>query len=427
MHREIIHQLQNWKSQKKRKPLIINGARQVGKSWIVKYFGEKFYSGNIHIINFEKRRNIHSIFDVDFDVNRILSELELLLNITFNKKEDLIFFDEIQTCPSALVALRYFYEDAPDVHLIAAGSLLDFEFRNIPYPVGRVQTLNMHPMTFYEFLVAKGKDKIAALLKSPDSPTSPTIQSTLYNELQQYFVIGGMPECVSEYLENSNMENVHQLQDELLYSFSRDFKKYQPLVNNDCLNDILLNSSKRIGNQTIYSKLSDRFSNPTIKKGVEVLIKARLLHKVTNVSVSGLPLSTSGNRFKLFYLDIGLLMRKSNFRYEEDFLSRNLIASYKGGLAEQFVAQQMIATQTDPLSYWSNTKPGTSSEVDFIIVRKGEILPIEVKFGKSGALKSLHILLNTQNHISKAIVLSQSQQGEVDKISFVPIFHAGFI
>lgn len=427
MYRQIVLQLQEWKNQEKRKPLIINGARQVGKSWIVKKFGEENYEGQVHIINFEKQRDIHAIFDADFNIKRIILELELILNITISQSKDLIFFDEIQSCEKALASLRYFYEDMPELHLITAGSLLDFEFRNIPYPVGRVQTLNMYPMTFYEFLIAQGKDRLAEILKDHKAHLSEVIQKKIYSELQLYFVVGGMPECVSEFVAHQKFEKIHQLQDELNYSFSKDFKKYNPTVNSGCLHDIITNSTRLIGSQIIYTKLSNAFSGPTIKKGVQVLTTARILNKANNVSVSGLPLSVSEKRFKLYHLDIGLLLRNSKLRYEEHFIAKNLVASFKGALAEQFVAQEITAHQNDPLYYWSNTNPGTSGEVDFVIVREGNIIPIEVKSGKSGSLKSLHYLMDQNKHISKAIVLSQAQQGAIDKIDFIPLFFAGHI
>lgn len=175
-------------------------------------------------------------------------------------------------------------------------------------------------MTFYEFLIAKEQHKIAVLLKEPNYQASKIIENKFLEELQQYMLVGGIPECVAEFLEHRKMTNVHNLQDELIYSFSRYFRKYQPTVNDNCLNDVLLNSAKMLGGQITYTKLSDRFSSPTIKKGVDVLTKSRLLYKVPNVSVAGFPLSPKGKRFKLFHLDIGLLIRRSNLKYEESFL-----------------------------------------------------------------------------------------------------------
>ncbi|MEA5257964.1 AAA family ATPase [Arcicella aquatica] len=425
MFREKINELANWKIKPSRKPLMLNGARQVGKSWLVQKFGESYFTGKVITLNFEKRRDLHIIFKHNFDVNRILLELEFALGIKIDIANDLLFFDEIQACADALGSLRYFYEDKKELHLIAAGSLLDFEFRNQPFPVGRVDVMSLTPMTFYEFLLARKKDSIANILNGIPTILPEVVTGILNEEINNYFVVGGMPECVQSFVNNQNFNDVQEIQDNLLYAYEQDFKKYKPTVDGDALNDILEKSASLISNQIIYTHLSDRFSSPTIKKGVEVLRTARLLNAVQNVSIAGLPLSPSGKQFKLFHLDIGLLLQKSKLSFQDIYLKKNLTAAFNGMLAEQFVAQQMIATQKEELAYWARTSPGSSAEVDFVIVRDGKIIPIEVKSGRSGSLKSLHYLLEHHPHISQAIIFSNAPFGIQEKLYFIPIYWAG--
>jgi uncharacterized protein len=427
MYREKLKDLLVWKDKKNRKPLIVNGARQVGKSWLIRHFGSAHFEGQVILVNFEKNKDLHIIFKKNLDVKRILFELSLALNIAIEAGRDLLFFDEIQACPEALGSLRYFYEEMPQLHLIAVGSLLDFEFRNQPFPVGRVESLTIYPMTFYEFLLARKKENIAYLLKTPLQNLPEDVERFFEEDFNLYLIVGGMPECVQYFIENEDLLGIKAIQDDLLYTYEQDFKKYQPTVNSDCLLDILENGTKFIGNQIIYSKLSERFSSPTIKKGVDILKTARLLHSVPNVSVSGLPLTPSGKQFKLFFLDVGLLLRKSRLEYQNLYIKRQLTAAFQGMLAEQFVAQQLIVQYDQSLFYWARTESGATAEIDFVIVNNGQIIPIEVKSGTKGAMKSLHYLLNQQTHLEKAIVFSHAKQGVEGNIHFVPIFFAGMV
>jgi predicted AAA+ superfamily ATPase len=427
MLREKINDLLEWKNKTHRKPLIVNGARQVGKSWLISHFGQQYFDGKVIAINLEKSKNLHRIFKPDFDVKRIIFELNLALNTNIQAGNHLLFFDEIQACPEALGSLRYFYEEMPDLHLIVAGSLLDFEFRNQPFPVGRVETINLYPMTFYEFLNARGKNNLAQLLKKPYTNAPEAVEQFFEEDFNLYLIVGGMPECVKYFTETNDLIGVKKIQNDLLYSYEQDFKKYQPSTNSDCLLDILENATKHIGSQIIYTKLSDRFSSPTIKKGVDLLKMARLLYPVQNVGVGSLPLTASGKQFKLFFLDVGLLLRKSNLEYQQLYIKKELSAAFKGMLAEQFVAQQLITQTNQHTYYWSRTESGASSEIDFVTQQNSKIIPIEVKAGKSGTLKSLHYLLNKNPHITQAFVFSLAKQGSINKIQFVPIYWAGLV
>ena len=424
MQRVIEKSLEKWASGKAPKPLLIRGARQVGKSWSVRQLGNMLFPGKYVEINFEKMPNLHQVFKEDFDVQRIVQELELLMNVSIEKGSTLLFFDEIQECPEAIIALRYFYEDMPGLHVVAAGSLLEFALSTISFPVGRIEQIAMHPFTFVEFLRATGKEKIANLLELQPVEQSEMVTQIISKSLEAYFIVGGMPACINEYLETNNFAKVQVVQENLLLSYQQDFNKYRPFVNVDCLSDVLQNVVQKIGQQIIYTKLSDRFTMPTIKKAFEALTKARLLHKVTNVSVAGLPLAASGKQFKSIFLDIGLFTKFSRLNIIEELEKKALSSMFNGALAEQFVGQEIMAKNNE-LNYWARTEKSSTAEVDYVIVQEGKIIPIEVKAAVSGSLRSLHLLLQSNAHIKSALVISNARLGKIDNLHFIPLGHTG--
>jgi len=423
MYRVSIKYLEQWHKKKNRKPLIINGARQIGKSWLVKHFGEHVYLKNYVEINFEKKPQLCKIFEKDLDIERILLEIELSENVSIDEKT-LLFFDEIQQCPKALMALIYFNEDHPKQAIIAAGSLLEFQLNDMPFPVGRVEILHLFPMNFEEFLIATKNEKLLPYV-SLKKKASEVIEDKMYHELLNYYWVGGMPACVKEFVDSKNYKSVRKIQEDLLYTYQQDFSKYSPQVNRDCLLDILNSISQNIGGQIIYSKLSERFSVPTIKKGVEVLATAKIFTLVHNVSVDSLPFTISNKQFKALFIDIGLLLCVSKVNYETIFLNSDLNTNFTGAWAEQFVGQQLISNHFHPLHYWARTKANSSAEVDFVIEKESKILPVEVKSGKSGKLRSLHLLLNEHSNIKKALIYSKAPVGIEGKLHFLPIYSAG--
>jgi uncharacterized protein len=426
MQRNISQHLQDWAKRDDRKPLIISGARQIGKSWVVRELGRNIFKQNFVEINFEKTPNLNQIFEVNLDPKRIIQELEIQYQVSISK-DTLLFFDEIQNCPKAIMALRYFYEDMPQIPVIAAGSLLEFQLKDIPFPVGRIEHLEMYPMSFDEFLLANGNQSLVKLLNEPIHELAPSIEDKLYSELLNYFWVGGMPECVNHFSKNRNYLAVRKIQQDLIYTYTQDFAKYSPLVNKDCLLDILSSVANGIGNQTIYTKLSERFSGPTIKTGVEVLKMAKVITKVNNVSVAGLPFQVSGKQFKLYFLDIGLLLCMANVSYQNLVQEKNLNAVFTGAWSEQFVAQSLLCGHSKNLNYWARAEKNSNAEVDFIVEHEGEIIPIEVKHGAAGRLRSLHQLMLENVHIQKAVIYSKAKLGVQDKLHFIPIYFAGKI
>lgn len=424
MERKIEISLAAWKNGKNRKPLIFSGARQIGKSYTIRAFGNKYFE-NVIEINFEKQREIHAVFEYNLDAVRIVNDLEILLGVDINSSKNLLFFDEIQSCPLAFQSLRYFYEDCSHIPVIAAGSLLDFEFRNISFPVGRVEFLNMYPMNFEEFLIAANENKIWHLIDS-QSKISAIIENRIYELLDDYFFVGGMPEAVLSYISEKDFKKIQKIQGDLLYAYENDFSKYHPAVNKDCLKDILNALPKLVGTQTIYTKLSNSFSSVTVKKGVTVLSIAKLIHLVRNVSIAGLPLTTSGKQFKMIFTDIGLLTKLSGLTPADKIVKEKWSAHFKGFLAEQFVGQELLIKE-NTLHYWARTEPGANAEVDYIFTKNSDIIAVEVKAGEKGSLKSLHYLLESNPQIKEAIVFSRSHVGIHEKINFVPLYKVGLI
>jgi len=428
MERIITQNLISWKEKTGRKPLIVRGARQTGKTWAITSFGKDHFDGTTHIVNFEKRPDFNSIFEQNYEIPRILSELELLLNTKITPGKDLLFFDEIQECPKAIASLRYFYETKSDLHVIAAGSLLEFALNDTPFPVGRVQLINLYPMSFYEFLKATGKSMAADLIAGEPKELTELIHRLLIDELRKYFFIGGMPECVKTFAESGSMTEVFEIQSDLIATFRQDYSKYAIRTNSSCLDSVLLNVTQKVGQQIKYSELAEGFTNPTIKKAFELLETARLLKKVKATSPAGLPLGAgaSDKKFKAILLDIGLMVHLSGINVSKEYLKNDLLSVFRGAFAEQFVGQEILCIANSDLYYWARDARSSNAETDFMIEKQGKIIPVEVKSGKGGSLRSLHLLLKTFPNIEKSFVFSDSKYGEIltQKITFLPLYFA---
>ncbi len=428
MYRIVTEKLIKWKNSSRRKPLIVRGARQVGKTWAIEKFGSENYA-KFYTIDLEKRPDIHSVFDGNLDPKVIIEQLESLLNIRINIDNTLVFFDEIQACPKALSALRYFYEEMPELHIIAAGSLLEFALSKISFPVGRVQFLNMYPCTFYEFLCAVDKNIIASKLLEPITKLPEAIHNALLAEMRNYFFIGGMPEAIAAYIGSGSMLDAFDVQTEIVDAYRQDFSKYAPRVDKQCLNMVLNSVSEMVGEQIKYSRLAEGFSNPTMHKAFDLLENARVIRKIRSISHVGFPLGIgcSDKRFKAAVLDIGLMQKLAHVAISSELRHTDLLAMFRGKLAEQFVAQELLASQDGDIFYWSKGNRSGAAEVDFVIERNNEIMPIEVKSGKGGSLRSMHIMLNNYDICQKGIVFYSGSFAECQEqnLVFVPLYYAG--
>lgn len=427
MERLITKKLQSWKGQSKRKPMILRGARQVGKTWVVVNFGQKFFEGRVHVVDLERNPDWHRIFEVNLDASRIISELEILLNHRIVPGKDLLFFDEVQSCPRAIMALRYFYEELPELHVIAAGSLLEFAFSDISFPVGRVQILNIYPLSFLEFLLAAGKKLAAEIVQAAPVTQQDSVHRMLLEEVRKYMFVGGMPECVLAYIRTGSMRDAIEIQADLVNTFREDFFKYAPFSDKRCLNAVFTAISRNIGNQIKYSNLAEGFTNPTIKKAFDLLCLAQVVRKVPAASPAGLPLgaSASERKFKALMMDVGVMQHLCGMPVKFEYAKSDLLAIYQGALAEQFVGQELLAAYQEEVHYWARDAKSSTAEVDFLVVVGGKIYPVEIKSGTSGRLRSLHLLLQTYPNCPAGYVFSMAPYSRLpeQKLIFLPLYY----
>jgi len=413
-----------WKNSLRRKPLIIRGARQVGKTWLVENVLASTFD-NFVKIDLEKRRDLHVHFAGNLEPRAILNHLELITSRIISGKT-LLFFDEIQACPRAITALRYFYEQIPELHVVAAGSLLEFAFDEISVPVGRVQYLHLHPMTYYEYLLAMGKEPMADYSLTPPKRVAPSIQKMILSELRNYLFVGGMPECVKTWRDSGSMIETFQVQSEILESYRDDFSKYKPRIDPACLDAVFLNTAKSVGEQLKYTRLNSGHSGQMNRKAFDLLNKAQIVQKISSCDPSGLPLGATANqkKFKASLMDIGLLQRTCQVPAELELQQDNMLAMYRGKLAEQFVAQELLAWHSSELYYWARDARGSNAEVDYLAVHESKIYPVEVKSGAGGSLRSLHLMLEKYPNCPYGLVLYDGtyKMRTEQKIMFLPLY-----
>ena len=430
MKRLIETKLLDWKNSRRRKPLIVRGARQIGKTWIIKNFGEKYYKMVVKI-DFEKERDLHYLFEQSLNPITIKQSIEIIKQVKILPKETLLFFDEIQSCPRAITALRYFYEEMNEIHVIAAGSLLEFALSEISFPVGRVQFLNMYPMTFTEYLMATENQTALEIVNSEPKKLPEPIHNSILSELKTYFFIGGMPESIDVFIESGSISESFDVHKELIHTFQEDFSKYAPYSNKHCLSDVFKNVAQNIGNQIKYTNLSKSFSSPTIKKAFETLLNAKIIKKIPSLNniVPPLNFNISLKKFKTLLLDIGLWQHLSGISNYLELTKSDLSNIYQGALAEQFVGQELVYANDGEIFYWARDKKGSSAEIDYLIAINKKPYPIEVKSGKAGSLKSMHMILKKYSECSLGLVFSTRpfEQLMEQKLIFLPLYYSNGI
>lgn len=406
---------------------IIHGARQVGKTYSVRSLGQEYFE-EFARIDLERNPRWHRIFDGDLDAQRMLAELRVVLDKAIEPGKTLLFFDEVQSCPNAILALRYLYEEFPGLHVIAAGSLLDFSLSEISFPVGRVQFLEMYPMLFAEYLWALGKDRSAELVLSEPHRVGDAIHESLLADLKDYFFVGGMPESVRVYVEGHSIRDSRAVHRELCESYRHDFAKYAPRSDPYCLDAVFAGAARQVGSKIKYTNLAEGFTGPKIKRAFEVLTKARVVQKVSSANPAGLPLGpiASPRRFKALMVDIGLMQHLRGIPIDLEYGKSDLLKLHEGDMAELFVGQEMMESQGGELYYWSRQAKSSTAEVDFLAVVDGSIVPLEVKSGPSGRLRSLHLLLETYPNCDRAFVFSSGPFAELPehKLTFLPLYYA---
>lgn len=423
MKRDLYQALMTWKQDPLRKPLILRGARQVGKSWLVEKFGKTFPS--FVSINFEKQPEASQFFQGDILIPQLLEKLNLYTGQKIIPTETLLFFDEIQECERAIIALRYFKEELPNLHVIAAGSLIDFSLENIGMPVGRVQFLYLHPLSFGEFLSAMGRSDLRDYILSGQS--DPVIHNKIMDHLKNYFWLGGMPEVINAWLLKQDIQICMNIQDEILLTYTQDFEKYAKKHIIDKVEIIFNAVPEHLGEKFIYSKIDKTTRSQLFKEALDCLKKAGVIHIVYHSSGQGVPLAAGKDKmkFKVFFFDTGLAQRLLGLDLQQ-WITTPLDVKYIGAIAEQFVAQEYIAYSSfkkpAELYYWHRENPTSNAEVDFLFLIKGNIVPIEVKSRKKGHLKSLRMFLETHVHSKFGIKISEQLFHHDNEVIGIPFY-----
>ena len=422
MFRKIFDELVSWKNQSYRKPLIIQGARQVGKTWIMKEFGKLCFEKVVYI-NFESSVRLQQIFQDDFSITRILSIFEIESGEKITPDDTLIILDEIQEAEKGLTALKYFYENAPDYYIMAAGSLLGISIQqNSTFPVGKVDMLDLYPMSFEEFLINAGEKLLAKALQNREWQIIEPFHDKLIYHLRLFYFVGGMPEAVQMYLNTKDFIKVRKVQSNILSGYENDFAKYAPIE---------IVPKIRLVWQSILAQLSKenkKFIYGQVKKGARAkefeaainwLVNTGLILKSIHVVKPGMPLKSYANfdMFKLYFIDVGLINAMAGMS-EKILLDKNkIITEYKGALTEQFVAQEL--KQNYELYYWTS-KSGTS-EVDFVLQADQNIVPIEVKAEENLKAKSLRVF-EEKYATASAKRFSMSKYREEDWLVNIPLY-----
>jgi Predicted ATPase (AAA+ superfamily) len=398
MKRTVMNRLLAWKSQSKRKPLILMGARQVGKTFVLKRFGEQEYA-NIVYVNFEDNPRLCKLFDASLDPKMVLKALTIEMNTEVIAGQTLLIFDEIQECPNALNSLKYFCESAPEQHIVAAGSLLGVKLAHVKgFPVGKVQFLSLYPLSFLEFLEALKEIRLKEFLEEQKNiePLPSNLHEKLLMYFKEYLFVGGMPEAVAEYIDSQNVSKVREIQTAILNAYSLDFAKHAPKEQIMKINQVWSSIPSQLAKENkkfIYSAVREGGRAKEFEGALQWLIEAGLIYKVPLISVPKIPLSAyvDLNAFKVYLVDVGLLGAMSNLSAKTILHENELFQEFRGAIAENYVAQELVHSQYS-LFYW--TSEG-KAEVDFILEQDDLIYPLEVKSGNSSKKKSLRVYGDT--------------------------------
>jgi predicted AAA+ superfamily ATPase len=433
MKRIIDYFLLEWKNESyNRKPLLLRGARQVGKTHAARQLGKTFK--NCVEINLEASQNLRNIFTQDHDPKRIIFQLSEYLQVDITPGSTLLFIDEIQIVPNAVITLRYFYELMPDLHVIAAGSLLDFAIEKVGIPVGRVSSLYMYPMSFLEFLVALGHTKWAqTILQHPQNdPLFEALHNNLLNLVGMYLAIGGMPASINAWIQTQQSRQIKRVHSELLTSYQQDFNKYALKHQIKYLDALFHHALSQLSRKFMYSRV-EGYQKRELEPALELLQKAGLVHPVIRSSGQGIPLGAEAelNDFKIIFLDVGLSQASLNLDITQWFLEPLKIFVNKGEIIEAFIGQELLA-YADPITkghlyYWRRSERNSQAEIDYLIQIKENVIPIEVKSGEGSTLKSMHLFLETHKNSPYGLRFSTQNYSTYEKIKSYPLYSAAKI
>ena len=391
MYREAIKKLIEWKDSTKRKPLIVNGARQVGKTWLLKEFGKQYYE-KVAYVNMDNNARMKELF-TDFNIEKIIQGLKIESGVNIEPNNTLIILDEVQEVPNAISSLKYFNENANEYHIIVAGSLLGIVLHEgVSFPVGKVDFLNMYPLSFKEYLIAIGKEEFAKIIENKNEEMLKVFSEEIKRYLREYYYVGGMPEVVNDFSINKDYNSVREIQNTILKDYENDFSKHIAVKEIQKVIEIWNNFNTQLAKENkkfVFGAIKPSARASEYENAINWLISSGLLYKVNRVNDCKIPLKgyVDYSAFKLYFLDVGLLSAKNNLDAKTLIEGNNIFTEYKGSLTEQYVLQEIKANYNIDLFYW--TSSSYQAEVDFLIQYKNFVIPIEVKSELNLQAKSL--------------------------------------
>lgn len=423
MKRNAIKELYEWKENNDRKPLVILGARQVGKTWLMKEFGKEAYKKCAYV-NFEDNDDLRGMFEHDFDIQRIIANLQWATDVTIDE-DTLVILDEIQEAPRGITALKYFQEKAPQYHVIAAGSLLGIAMhKNDSFPVGKVDFMYLYPLSFYEFLNAIGEKKMVDLLQAKDWTMLTMVRAKFEERLRQYYFVGGMPAAVLAFVNDGDLNKVRTIQKSIIEAYERDFSKHAPAIEVPRIRMVWHSIPSQLSKENrkfIYGMIKEGARAKDFELAIEWLKDAGLIYKVNRCKKAQLPLAAyeDFSAFKMFLSDIGLMGAMSNIPVQSLLNGNMLFSDFKGALTEQFVLQQMKTNQSLSIYYWS--ADNSRGEIDFLVQQEEKVIPIEVKAEENLQAKSLRVFVE-RNPGLKGYRFSMSPYREQDWLVNYPLY-----
>lgn len=425
MRRFALEKLKKWKDSESRKPLIIRGARQVGKTWLMKEFGRECFE-NVAYVNFDSNVRMKGVFEGQIDIERIILAIEIETGVTIERENTLLIFDEIQEVPRALSSLKYFYENAPEYAIVAAGSLLGVAMhKKTSFPVGKVDFMDLYPLNFQEFLCALGEERYVDILQGKDTDMVNTFKDKYIDRLREYYYVGGMPEVVQTYVDTRNFKKVRELQKNLINYYQQDFSKHAEmnLVTrlNLVWNSIPMQLAKK-NKKYIYGQVREGARAKDFELAIQWLLDCGLIHKVQRINKPSLPLKAymDLNAFKVFLLDIGLLIAMTDLDVKVILEGNKIFTEFKGALTEQYVLQQLISENGVMPYYYSATN--SQGEIDFVVQGKTSVIPIEVKAEENLRAKSLKAFCDKYNP-KFAVRTSMSDYRKQDWMTNIPLYN----
>lgn len=426
--RKIDQELVTWSLESKRKPLLLRGARQVGKSSAVRELSKHF--GYYLEVNFEEQKDVHKLFAGDLAPKELCENLSVMYNVPVVPGKTLLFFDEIQACLPAISSMRFFYENLPELHLVAAGSLLEFALGDLPsFGVGRIRSLFVYPFCFDEFLSACGEEILlkAKQRASANRPLQEPVHQKLLNYFKRFLILGGMPEVVAEYAEGNDLMTCQKILDDLIISLRADFKRYKHRVPELRISEVFESVVQQTGGKFVFAKAATDSNHKQIKEALELLIMAGLVIPVTHTSANGIPLGAEVDlkKRKMLIFDTGVFQRILGLNISGVLFENTIDLINKGAIAELYVGLELVRANScyrpQILYYWQREALNSNAEVDYLIQKQQEVIPVEIKSGRKGSMQSLYLFLKEKKR-PYGVRFSLENHSVYDQIRVYPLY-----